>query len=91
MDPERERIQADLRGLLDGEVRCDDVFVQMYATDASIYEIPPLGVTRPRDIQDVATVVRECHALGTSVVPRGAGTGLTGGSVFIPPPVGSGA
>ena len=46
MDQERERIQADLRGLLDGDVRCDDVFVQMYATDASIFEIRPLGVIR---------------------------------------------
>ena len=48
MDPERERIQADLRGLLEGEIRCDDLFVQMYATDASVYEIRPLGVVRPR-------------------------------------------
>ena len=32
MDPERERIQADLRGLVKGDVRCDDVFLQLYAT-----------------------------------------------------------
>ena len=44
MDPERERIQADLRGLIKGEVRCDDVFLQLYASDASIYEMRPLAV-----------------------------------------------
>ena len=48
MDQERERIQEDLRGLLSGEIRCDDLFLQLYASDASIYEIKPLGVVRPR-------------------------------------------
>ena len=38
MDQERERIQDDLRGLLEGEVHCDDAFVQMYASDASVYD-----------------------------------------------------
>ena len=47
MDPERERIQADLRGLVKGDVRCDDVLVHLYATDASIYEITPLAVVLP--------------------------------------------
>ena len=53
MDPDRERIQADLRGLVAGEVRCDDVFLQLYATDASIYEIKPLGIVRPRGVGSV--------------------------------------
>ena len=39
MDQERDRVQADLRGVLEGDVHCDDIFVQMYASDASIYEI----------------------------------------------------
>lgn len=58
MDKERERIQADLRGLIDGDVRCDDVFVQMYASDASVYEIRPLGVVRPRGLADVVACVQ---------------------------------
>ena len=58
MDQEQERIEADLRGLLEGEVRCDDVFVQMYASDASIFEIKPLGVVRPRGTADVAACLR---------------------------------
>ena len=58
LDQQRERIQDDLRGLVAGEVRCDDVFVQLFASDASIYEIKPLGVVRPRSTADVAACVR---------------------------------
>ena len=57
MDQERERIQDDLRGLLAGDVRCDDLFLQLYASDASIYEIKPLAVVRPRNTRDVVTCV----------------------------------
>ena len=58
MDPERERIQADLRGIIQGEVHCDELFGQMYSSDASIYEIRPLGVIRPRSLADVVAAVK---------------------------------
>ena len=35
MDPEQQRIEEDLRGLLQGDVRCDDIFTQLYASDYS--------------------------------------------------------
>ncbi len=81
MDQERERIQADLRGLLDGEVRCDDVFVQMYASDASIYEIKPLGVVRPRGTADVVACVQYAAEHGIPIYARGAGSGVAGESL----------
>lgn len=81
MDQERERIQADLRGLLAGEVYCDDLFVQMYSTDASIYEIRPLGVVRPRAVSDVVACVQYAAENEIPLHARGAGTGLAGGSV----------
>ena len=81
MDQERERIQADLRGLLDGEVRCDDVFVQMYATDASVYEMRPLGIVRPRGVSDVVACVQYAAENEIPVHARGAGTGLAGESL----------
>ena len=81
MDPQRQRIQEDLRGLLDGEVRCDDVFRQLYASDASIYQIKPLGVARPRSTEDVAACLRYCQENQIPVHPRGAGTGLAGESL----------
>ncbi len=78
MDPERQRIQDDLRGLVAGEVRCDDVFVQLFASDASLYELKPLAVVRPRNTADVSAVVRYAAEKRIPVHARGAGTGLSG-------------
>lgn len=81
MDQERERIQADLRGLLEGEVYCDDLFLQMYATDASVYEVRPLGVVRPRGVADVVACVQYAGENELPLIPRGAGTGVAGESL----------
>jgi FAD/FMN-containing dehydrogenase/Fe-S oxidoreductase len=81
MDQERDRVQADLRGVLEGEVHCDDIFVQMYASDASIYEIKPLGVVRPRTTNDVVACVRYAAENQIPIHARGAGTGLAGESL----------
>ena len=81
MDQERERIQEDLRGLLDGDVRCDDVFLQMYASDASIYELRPLGVVRPRGVSDVVATLQYAAENEMPIHARGAGTGLAGESL----------
>lgn len=81
MDQQRERIEADLRGLLEGEVRCDDLFTQMYASDASLYELRPLAVVRPRSTDDVVATVRYAAEHALPIHPRGAGTGLAGESL----------
>jgi FAD/FMN-containing dehydrogenase/Fe-S oxidoreductase len=74
-------VQADLRGVLEGDVHCDDIFVQMYASDASIYEIKPLGVVRPRSTSDVVACVQYAAENQIPIHPRGAGTGLAGESL----------
>lgn len=81
MDPQRERIQADLRGLISGQVRCDDAFVQMYSTDGSIYQVAPLGVVRPRNQYDVQAAVKYAADNVIPIHARGAGTGLAGESL----------
>jgi len=81
MDKQQERVQADLRGLLEGEVRCDDVFVQMYASDASTFQVRPLGVVRPSGTDDVVACVKYAHENGIPLHARGAGTGLAGESL----------
>ena len=81
MDPENQRIEEDLRGLLRGEVRCDDLYTQLYSTDASIYEIRPLGVVRPRSVKDVVATVRYAAENNIPIYPRGAGSGLAGESL----------
>ncbi len=81
MDPDRQKIQDDLRGLLAGDIRCDDVFMQMYSTDASLHEVPPLGVVRPRHAADVVSCVQYAAEHQIPLHARGAGTGLAGGSL----------
>jgi FAD/FMN-containing dehydrogenase/Fe-S oxidoreductase len=78
MDPEQIRIQADLRGLIEGDVYCDALHAQLYASDASIYEIQPLGVARPRTTRDVSELLKYCHQHQLAVFPRGGGSGLAG-------------
>ena len=81
MDQQRERIQDDLRGLVAGDVRCDDIFLQMYASDASIYQIRPLGVVCPRSVADVVASVQYASENELAIHPRGAGSGLAGESL----------
>jgi FAD/FMN-containing dehydrogenase/Fe-S oxidoreductase len=81
MDPDQQRIQEDLRGLVQGEVRCDDVFTQLYATDASIYELRPMGIVRPRSVDDVVALVRYAAENQLPIHARGAGTGIAGESL----------
>ncbi|HZZ72955.1 MAG TPA: anaerobic glycerol-3-phosphate dehydrogenase subunit C [Pirellulales bacterium] len=81
MDPERERIQADLRGVVTGDVLCDDLHLQLYASDASLYEIRPLAVLRPRTTRDIVAAVQYSGENRLPLHVRGAGTGLAGESL----------
>ncbi len=81
MDLEQIRVQDDLRGVIAGDVVFGDLYTQMYATDASIYQLRPLGVVRPRSVEDCAAVVRYAQENQLSVHPRGAGSGLAGESL----------
>lgn len=80
-DPDRQHIAEDLSGLVRGDVFADDVHVQMYASDASNYQIIPLCVVRPVSTDDVAAVVKYAAEHRISVHARGAGTGLAGESL----------
>ena len=81
MDIQQQRIQDDLRGLLNGDVHCDDLTTQLYSSDASIYQMRPLGVIRPRSIADVVSVVQYANEHELSIHPRGAGSGTAGESL----------
>ncbi|RPH98509.1 MAG: FAD-binding oxidoreductase, partial [Zetaproteobacteria bacterium] len=71
----------DLRQRIAGEVRFDPMSRVLYSTDASIYEIEPLGVVIPRTADDVLATVEVCGRHGAAIVPRGAGTSLCGQSI----------
>ena len=71
----------ELKRLVDGEVRFDDVTRALYSTDASIYRIEPIGVVLPRTADDVIAVVETAARHGVPVLPRGGGTSLAGQTV----------
>ena len=84
MDPlhqQRARIQDDLRGLVAGEVRCDEISLQLYSTDASVYQIKPLAVVRPRRAADAAACLQYAAEKHIPVHARGAGSGTAGESL----------
>lgn len=59
----------------------DNLTRQLYATDASHYQIEPLAVAFPRDASQVSSVIQAAGHAGVSIIPRGAGTGLVGGAI----------
>ena len=71
----------DLDRLVSGEVRFDKMSRVLYSTDASIYQIEPVGVVLPRNAEDVIAVVETANKYGVSVLPRGGGTSLGGQTV----------
>src|SRR5436190_11790173 len=79
--PQRERIRDDLRGVFKGELLFDELSRALYSTDASIFQVQPLGVAVPRDEEDVQALVRYAAEHQLPLVPRGAGTGVAGESL----------
>ncbi len=63
------------------EVAFDNLTRQLYATDASHYQIEPLAVAFPRDAHQASSIIQAAIHAGASVIPRGAGTGLAGGAI----------
>lgn len=76
LDP--ERLEEELRGAVEGEVRFDDGSRALYATDASNYRQVPIGVVIPRTKQDVIRTVEICRRHGVPILSRGGGTSLAG-------------
>jgi FAD/FMN-containing dehydrogenase/Fe-S oxidoreductase len=76
-----ERHAAELAAAIEGDVRCDQMSRVLYSTDASIYQIMPLGVVLPKHAGDVATAVRWAASHGFPILPRGSGTSLGGQTV----------
>src|SRR5216110_2745610 len=63
------------------DARFDNLTRQLYATDASIYQIEPVGVAFPKSAQQASLVIRAAGDAGLSVTPRGAGTSLVGNAI----------
>src|SRR5262249_10544323 len=69
---------AQLPQTVQGEVRQDRLSRALYSTDASVFQIVPLGVVLPRSEEDIVTTVRACGRLGVPLTARGGGTSQAG-------------
>ena len=79
---QRGGIVASLEAAVPGAVIADPFETRAYECDAlTAYRCPPLAVVLPRSTDEVAAAMRTCHARGVKVIPRGAGTSLSGGSL----------
>ncbi|HUG14191.1 MAG TPA: FAD-linked oxidase C-terminal domain-containing protein [Thermomicrobiales bacterium] len=74
-------LEAELRGRIDGEVRFDRVSRMLYSTDASNYQIEPVGVVIPRHNDDAHAAIELAAKHGISILPRGGGSALAGQTV----------
>jgi len=72
---------AELARDIQGDVFADIINRVAFSTDASSYRIVPQCVVAPRDVADVAAVVRYAAQEGLAVAARGAGSGLAGESL----------
>ena len=75
------RLAARLRAEIEGEVLFDPFERGRYATDASIYQIEPIGVVRPRSTADVEAALAVAREEGVPVLARGGGTSQAGQTV----------
>src|SRR6266404_6120861 len=77
----RDALERHLRRHIRGEVRFDPTSRRLYSTDASIYQIEPLGVVIPRSVQDIVTTVQVAGEMHVPITARGGGTSLSGQSI----------
>jgi len=74
-------LERRLKEHLLGEVQFDAFTRGRYATDASHYQIMPLGVVAPRSVKEAEYALALAREEGVSVLPRGAGTSQAGQAV----------
>ncbi len=80
-DMQRNAVAQHLRKHLQGEVRFDLASRKLYSTDASIYQMEPLGVVIPRTPDDLAVCVQLAAEMEVPITARGGGTSLSGQSI----------
>src|SRR5678816_1760682 len=77
----RDALRRDLEASVEGEVRFDPVSLALYSTDASVYQIEPIGVLVPRTREDVIRALNICRKHGCPITMRGGGTSQAGQAI----------
>ena len=80
-NPVGSRLETRLLRETQGEVLFDAFSRGRYATDASIYQIEPIGAIVPKSREDAAAAIAIAREEGVPVLPRGAGTSQCGQTV----------
>ncbi len=74
-------LRAELEKAGVGEARFERLDRALYSTDASVYQIVPLGVLLPKTMEHVIAAVKVCARLGVPITARGGGTSQAGQSI----------
>src|SRR5215475_1002845 len=74
-------LERRLKAEVSGDVWFDRFTRGRYATDASHYQMMPVGVVAPRSVAEAERVVALARAEGVTVLPRGGGTSQSGQTV----------
>ncbi len=75
------QLELDLKSALSGDVHFDQMTRLLYSTDASNYQIEPIGVVCPKDADDIAAVHAITGQHCVPLLPRGGGSSLAGQTV----------
>ncbi len=76
-----DALKKELETQIEGEVRFDRISRALYSTDASVYQIEPLGVVVVKSREDLVRVVRICSRLRCPLTLRGGGTSQAGQAI----------
>ena len=74
-------LKAELERNLSGEVRFDSLSRALYSTDASVYQIRPIGVAIPKTRHDIIRIVEICRRFRCPITMRGGGTSQAGQAI----------
>ena len=74
-------LERDLSAAITGEVCFDRISRALYSTDASVYQIEPLGVVIPRTREDVVRTVEIARRHRATITARGGGTSQAGQAI----------
>ena len=75
------RLARRLQDAIEGEVLFDAFDRGRYSTDASIYQVEPIGVVIPHTEEDLSKIIAVAADEGIPILPRGAGTSQSGQTV----------
>ncbi|MEE2822180.1 MAG: FAD-linked oxidase C-terminal domain-containing protein [Acidobacteriota bacterium] len=75
-------LETELNQSIEGDVLFDEMSRHIYSTDASLYQINPLGIVLPKTRNEIHKIVQIANKHGVPLLPRGGGTSLAGQTVL---------